>query len=133
MTHITNYTRGEARSCGARLGQAWRCEARLQGEIPALYSIFTYYTQGRARRGLAVRGWVWRGMAWRGKDSRSFAPALYSIFTNLSQIILWRGLARLCGARLGPVWLGRAWQGHRASKPCALCVKSDLHGKKGKN
>ena len=133
MAHITDYTRGLARHGWVGLGPAWQGVARLQGEIPALYSIFTYYTQGRARRGLAVHGWVWRGMAWRGKDSRSFAPALYSIFTNLSQIILWRGRARLCLARFGPVWLGRAWQGHRASKPCALCVKSDLHGKKGKN
>ena len=86
-------------------GPAWQGVARLQGEIPALFSkvgIMKYYTE--ARQGRARHGNARCGMARQGQQGE--IPALYSIFTNLSQIILdevWSGTARS-----GEAWCGKA-------------------------
>ncbi len=141
MAHTTNYTLGcaglgDAGRGTSGQGTAWHGEvwhgvvlrgmARLQGEIPALCSngiIMTNYAGGEARFGWAMRGAAGQSWARHGQQGQSpcFILNLYKLYSGSGS------------ARHGSVRWGMAWQGHRASKPCALCVKSDLHGEKRKN
>ena len=114
-------TRGAATRGAATRGAAVHGSARLQGEIPALCSkvgIMKYYTE--ARQGRARRGNARCGMARQGQQElRScFIFNFHKSITNYTRRgLVWHGNVRRCMVRQGS-----AWQGHRASKPCALCV-----------
>ena len=146
MAHITNYTLGcaglgDAGRGTSGQGTAWHGEvwhgvvlrgmARLQGEIPALCSngiIMTNYAGGEARFGWAMRGAAGQSWARHGQQElcSCFIFNFHILYSRQGLAVhgwVWRGMA----------WRGNARQGHRASKPCALCVKSDLHGEKRKN
>ena len=104
---------------GAGLGAARQGKARSAGASLLLYIQFSQIIL-QAVLGTARPGTAWQRNARQGQQGQSpcFIFNLHKSITNYTRRgLVWHGNVRRCMVRQGS-----AWQGHRASKPCALCV-----------